>query len=305
MKIIFFSLALLSSGAWADPDCGFNIQMGSFTATVKETSQTLPHSLTLTRSHNSADGTCSAYRLYFGKGNANSYQRRAYSGLASLPYNLYRAINEGNILKDHGDAGSNEYITTLSPDKETPYTSAWYVGVADINTLFTTPAGVYTDVVPINVYNQKSNGDISFQTARYLTLSIVVPRFVELSIVPQGGAHDRNATTYVMDFGELQAGEELRADLRVVGNVGYGVMMSSQNGSKLSNGTGLIPYQIKVGNGGYFTFPGSGQMQVASSGHGTSTQGQAYGLRVKIGTIPSNPSPGDYQDVITVTVQAY
>jgi hypothetical protein len=305
MKTLFLLALMTVVGAVRADDCDYTIQMGSFTAAVKETPQTLPHTLILTRGQNSSNGNCQNYRVFFAKGYANSYQRRAYSGLSSLPYNIYSSVNQGNILKDHGDAGAGEYLTGYAPDKDSPYTTTWYVGVSDIYTLFTTPPGVYTDVVPINVYNVKNNGTLEYSTTRYLTLSFSVPRFAEVSLVPVNAGHDPNATTYVMDFGTLETSEELAVDLRVVGNVGFAVMMSSMNGGSLANvNGGTIPYQMKVGNGSYFTFSGSGPYQVASSSSGTSTQGIPYTLRVRIGTVLSNVA-GDYQDSVTITVQAW
>src|SRR5690606_27438395 len=153
--------------------------------------QTLPYSLTLTRGQNSSNPNCANYHLYFSKGSANSYQRRAYSGSNSLPYNLYRDINRANILKDYGDAGASEFITGYAPNKFTPYTSTWYVGVPSLYENFTgAPAGVYTDTLPVNIYQVRNNGDIEFQTARWITLSFTIPRYVELSIVPQNQPHD-------------------------------------------------------------------------------------------------------------------
>ncbi len=306
MRTLWPTLLFLLTTA-AQADCGYTINMGSFMAAVREDAQVLPHSLTLERTQ-SSENNCGTYRLYFGKGYANSYQRRAYSGIRSVTYNLHPTINTGNILKERGDAGPNEYIVGQAPSKNVPYTSSWYVSVPSLYSLFSSPAGVYTDVVPIYVYQVKSNGDVDYETTRYLTLSFTIPRFVELSLVPENANHDPSATTYVMDFGELSPGEELRADLRVMGNVGYGVSITSLNGGRLMNGmdTG-VPYQIRVGSANYFTpTPAGSPHQVAQRYFGTDTDGERYNLRVKIGNFTSSAlSGGDYQDVVTITVQAW
>src|SRR5690606_26923039 len=154
MKLILTILMFFTSAPVFSQWCDYSINLDSYVpATVSTVSQTLSHSLSLTRGQNSSDPNCSNYNLYFAKGNANSYQRRAYSGSYSLPYNLYRQSNLSSILKDYGDASSGEYVVGYAPNKHTPYTSTWYVGVPSIYENFETArAGVYTDVLPINIY---------------------------------------------------------------------------------------------------------------------------------------------------------
>lgn len=301
MKTLFL-LLLLPLTSWAQ-NCGYEISMGSFMAAIQDQPQTLAHSLSLTRGSNSSN--CENYHIYFGKGQANSYQRRAYSGSSSVPYNLFRAINQGNVLKDFGDAGPNEFITGAAASRNVPYTSTWYVGVSDLDAMFSSPPGVYTDVVPVHIYRVRNNGQITHQTTRYLTLSFNLPRYAELSLVPENAPHNPSSTSFVMDFGELQPQEVLGADLRVVGNVGFGVMMSSMNGGKLLGGSNSVPYQISVANRGYFTLsPAGAQYMVATRQSGTNTSGERYNLKVRIGHFSNLPG-GDYQDVITITVQAW
>ena len=104
----------------------------------------------------------------------------------------------------------------------------------------------------------------------------------------------------------MEQNEEMRADLRVKGNVGYGVMLSSMNGGKLvGSGNTTVPYTIRVGSGSFFSpAPAGSQFTVAQRYFGTSTQGERYNVRVKLGTF-GNLDDGDYQDVVTITVQAW
>jgi len=183
------------------------------------------------------------------------------------------------------------------------------VGFPDLDSIFTqSPSGVYTDVVPIQFYRVRSNGQVEYDTTRYLTISFNLPRYAELSIVPENSPHDASSTTYVMNFGTMVQNEELRADLYVKGNVGYGVMLSSMNGGKLmptSGGNSSVPYQIRVGNSGYLTpSPAGAQFTVAQRYFGTSSSGERYNLRVRLGNF-SQLDDGDYQEVITITVQAW
>lgn len=300
--LVLLFMIIATTHSWSQ-DCGINISMNSFMGNVNDNPQTISHSLSLSRSSNSTN--CDEYNIYFGKGYANNYQRKAYSGLYSLNYNLYRTVNQGNILKDHGDASNGEFLYLSAPVTNNAYTSTFYVGIPDLDSIFSTsPSGVYTDVIPIHFYRKKNNGTEEYQTSRYLTISINLPRYAELSIVPENSPHDPNSTTYVMDFGQMQQNQEMRADLVVKGNVGYGVMLSSMNGGKLkASGNTVVPYQIRVGSGGYFT-PGTWQSTVAQRYSGTSNSGERYNLKVKLGSF-SNLDDGDYQDVITITVQAW
>ena len=89
-------------------------------------------------------------------------------------------------------------------------------------------------------------------------------------------------------------------------NVGFGIYMASQNGSKLTNLPTQIPYTIKVGNGNYMALSNPGQSYyITQNNTGTAITGQHYPIRVKLGTMPINPKNGIYTDVITVTVTAW
>ena len=308
MKFLLLGLFLITGQAIAQ-SCDYSITMGSFTGNVNDTEQTVSHTAVLTRPTNSSSSNCNEYRVYFGKGNANSYQRKAYNGQYSLNYNLYRTVNRGNILKEYSDASNGEFIANTANNPNTASTSTFFVGFPDLETIFSqSPAGVYTDVVPVMFYRVRQNGNIEYETTRNLTISFNLPRYAELSIFPVNAPDDVNSITYFMDFGTMAQNQELRADLRVKGNVGYGVMLSSMNGGKLmptAGGNSIVPYQIKVGNGNYFTpSPAGSQFTVAQNNFGTASSGERYNLRVKLGTF-GQLEDGDYQEVITITVQAW
>lgn len=162
------------------------------------------------------------------------------------------------------------------------------------------------DVVTLNYYAKRNNGQVDYQTSRTLTIQIRIPRFVELSLVAENAPHDPNSTTYLMNFGQLTSYEQLGADLRVVGNVGYGVMMSSSHGSQLVNGASSVDYQIKVGPGPFRNLSPAGSLhQVAQSTSGTDLSGQRYNLKVKLGEVSEGLESGQYEDVITITIQAW
>ena len=303
MKYFALALTLLSTHAWGDGDCDYDLSLGNFTAAVQDIAQVIPHSLTISRDANSSN--CHNYRLYFGKGLANSYQRRAYSGGHSLPYNLYRTVGLGNVLKDFGDASVNEYLSGFMPNRYADYNATWYVEVKSKDLLFNVPPGTYTDTLPVKAYNLRNNGDVDYQATRYMTLSFVVPRYAEVSVVPENQAHNPSSTVYIMDFGNMEPNEELRADLLIKANVPYGMSVSSSNGGflKKTPATTNVPYQIQIGSGGWISPPTSSYW-LGQEYSGSSQSGRRYKIKVRLGNF-SNLDDGEYNETITITVSAY
>lgn len=306
IKLTTYLLSFILTSLLYAQDCNYNVNINSFAATLTTSPQVEAHTLTLSRPTNSSTANCQNFRVYAGKGGANNYDRKAFFGPHFVSYNIYSQVNLGNIVKDYPDAGPGEFLEGSVVQPNVNETIELYFSLPDIKSIFSTPAGVYTDVVPINIYRVRANGDIEFQTARFVTISIQIPRHAELSLVPQNAPHDPQSTVYTMDFGTLQSHSEMAADLMIVGNVGFSVLMSSQNGSSLTNNQDHVPYQIRVGQDSFFSLsPAGSTFQVAMRHTGTNLQGQRYPLRVRLGNVPSNLSTGTYQDVITITVQAW
>lgn len=300
----YLLIALISVNAWSQ-NCNYNVSLGNFTSSVQPVAQVLAHTFTVTRPTNSSNANCPTYYAYFAKGQANNYQRRAYSGANSLRYNLYTSINMGAVLKDFGDAGPGEFLIGQLPQRNTPNTSTFYVEVLDQASTFSIPPGVYTDTLPINIYALRKNGNIDYQRSAWFTLSFTITRYAEVSIVPVNSPHDSAATTYVMNFGAMAPQQELEADLRVKANVPYGIWVSSQNGGQLRKtpNTTPVPYQIKIGNTNFVTPPTWNQW-VLNEGSPSNAAGRPYRLRVRLGNFASLDD-GDYEEAITLTVQAY
>jgi hypothetical protein len=303
MKWIILFL-LLTLKAWAQ-DCRYDVSIGNFTSSVQPVAQVLPHTFAVTRPTNSSNANCAAYYAYFAKGQANDYQRRAYSGSNSLRYNLYNSINMGNVLKDFGDAGTGGFLIGQLPQPNNPNTSTFYVEVLDQASTFSIPPGVYTDTLPINIYALRQNGDIEYQRSAWFTLSFSIARYAEVSIVATNAPHDPTATTYVMNFGEMTPQQTLEADLRIKANVPYGLWVSSLNGGELRKtpNTTAVPYQIKIGTTNFVT-PSTSNQWVLNEGSPSTASGRPYRLTVKLGNF-TNLDDGDYEEAITITVQAY
>jgi hypothetical protein len=304
MKFLIAFFMLTSFDLYAQ-NCNYNVNVGSFMATIQDAPQVIAHPLQISRPNNSPRPNCGNYRLYFGKGQANNYQRRAYSGGHSVRYNLYQTISLGNVLKDFGDAGANEFISGMVLQPNAVTTSQWFVEVLDQASTFSIPPNVYTDVIPVQVYAVRNNGDIDFQTTRFFTLSFTIPRYAEVSIVPINAPHDPSATTYIMNFGNMTPQQELQADLRIKANVPYGISVSSLNGGQLRKtpNTTPVPYQIKIGNNNFMT-PPTWSTWVLNEGSPSTASGRPYRLTVRLGNFTALDD-GDYEEAITITVQAY
>lgn len=286
--------------------CNYAASVSTFAATISDSPQSIERLVTVSRPTNSSVANCQNYRVYFGMGQGNSYQRVASTWNGNLNYNLYSDANLSKVLKDYGDAGPGEFLEGSVPQPNTPQSLSFYVGLPQIQDIFNHPPGVYTDVVPIHVYAVRQNGNIELQTTRYLTVHIILPRFAQLSLIPENAPFDPGSTTHTINFGNMFTGQEMGADLRVRGNVGFGVLMSSQNGSQLRRGSQYVSYQIRINQGPYFSlFPAGNLFQVATSHQRTNLDGKRFNIKAKLGAIATNLESGLYQDVITITVMAW
>jgi hypothetical protein len=304
---LFFIFMMTTANAqW----CGYGLQVDSYTPiNIQTTAQVISKTITLTRDNNSNTPNCQNYRVYIAKGYANSYQRLASGGSGTIPYNFYSSVNLASIIKDYPDGGPGEFLVGYAPSKNVPYVSTWYISAPSIYSNFTTArAGTYTDSLPVNIYQVKNNGDIEYQTAAWIGISIVVPRYVEMSIVGENQPHDAASTVYIMNFGTMTTNQELRADLRIVGNVGYDFSISSQNGGKLkrSNGGTEIPYTISIANQAFTSLSNANSpYYILGTNDPTDLSGQRYPIAVRLGTVPPNPNDGTYSETITITINAH
>lgn len=302
--MILMILMILTVSAHAYNSCKLTVTSNNYLGTLQNSVQSDPHDISLSTRKNS--NNCKNFRVYFSTGGANNYNRKASNYNSSIPYNLYLDSGLNTVLKDYQVAGTNEYMSINLPSKNTTYTFPFYVKLVDLNSVFNSGAGYYGDQIQANIYSVKSNGSLEYQLTAYYYFQFIIPRYAELSLVPLGSAHDPTKTTHLVDFGNLTTNKTQSLSLKVKGNVGFGIYMASQNGSQLKNGNESIPYQIKVSTNNYRSLSNPGQSYyMLQRNTGTSSNSEDFPVSLKIGQIPQNPKTGDYQDVITVTVQAW
>jgi spore coat protein U-like protein len=303
IALIFIFLTNLSR---AGQDCDFNLSFSQVTTQVLETEQVIQNGINLYRGKDPS-GICANYRLFFGKGHAQSYTRKAISaGNATITYNLHNNINKTGILKEQPDAlTSQEYIEFYAPEKYTNYQVPFFISIPDLFAQNYPPIGTYTDNLNIVVWVVK-NGTFRFDDTANLAVTFIVPTRLDISLVDEGGTFDASSTSKVFDFGNLSLNQEKAADLRVLSNTPYQLRMSSQNAGSLKQGTNnSVSYSILV-NGLTVNLAGSNNTPVHfANGNGLSgINGDRFNVRVRITENTTDKLAGLYQDVITITAIA-
>lgn len=300
----FILLALAINVAMAAPDCNLNLTLTNATIQATSTEQVIQQNFTLFRQHPN-DNRCAAYVLYFGKGLANNYQRKAYnSSNQTYDYNLHNNINKTGILKDKNDAQNlNEVVTGSTPNSNSTYSGSFFVSIPATGT--NPVGGTFTDNVQVQVYRASSVNDQNLEEVETFTITIIIPTILNISLVDEGGAFNASSTSRVMDFGILEQNSELRADLMVMSNTPYQIRMSSTNNGVLKNQTSTYAYEMRVSsNVVNLATSATTPVTVATSSNASSTTGDRYNVRVKMTDSPTNKPAGLYQDTITITAIA-
>lgn len=307
MKILLLlMLSILGLNSVASPDCDYDFSISNVALMITENSQIVERNIIVSRGQNSPNGRCAIYRVFFGKGAANSYTRRAYSSSGQfVNYNLHRASNQTGVLKDFSDAiNINEFIEGEAPSKNTNYLSKYYAFVPGFlnNSI---PRGIYSDNVQVSIYGFNQNSqNYNFEETTGLTVFFYVPTRLQISLVDEGDSFNANSTTKVLDFGLLQKNQQRGADLRVVSNSSYKVNLSSANGGKLKGpGTSVIHYGLKV-NGSNVALPSSSTSIQIGAGSITSEEGDRFNLKFQILDETRNLQSGNYQDNLIITAIA-
>jgi hypothetical protein len=307
MKLILaLVLGFQCAFSFAAQDCDYHLSLNNATIQVDDVSQAILQNMTITRGPFSSEKGCTRYRVFFSKGLANQYQRKAFSLWgSSLNYNLHSNINQSGILKEFGDAlTANEYIEGFAYDRRTTYTNRFYVSTPGLAT-GAVKSGVFADIVQASIYSYDEKRErFEFEENIGFTALFVVSKLIGLSLVDEGGTFDENSTAKVLDFGILTTGAEKGVDLRVISNTTYRVNFSSQNGSALKNASGsLLKYGMKV-NGVNVGLGTAGSSVQVASGDETTSAGDRFNIKFTILDSTTNASSGLYQDQITITATA-
>lgn len=297
---------IIMNSANAAPECDYNFSLSNATVQVTGTPQVIQLNYTISR-RTGQSGRCENYRIFFSKGQANSYQRKAYfSSQYSLDYNLHSNINQNGVLKDFNDALSTvEYLPGTMPQENTNYSGSFFISVPALTTQTPAASGIYTDSVQVSAYGFKTeNGQYSFEAVQNFTVSLINNKKVDVSVIDEGGPFDASSTSKVIDFGNLELNSERGADIRVVSNTPYQIKVSSQNNGKLALSTSSVLYQMKSNNSTVGLASSQSSPVTLGTGNATNSAGDRYNVRFKIIEDVENKPSGLYQDVITITTLA-
>ncbi len=304
MKAIIIFLFLIGS-AYADNECDHTLTLGNATIQIQNDQQVVQQPYTIKRTDPS-NGRCSTYRLYFSKGQANSYQRKAYNtGGQSADYNLHQNIQTSGTLKDVNDANnSTEYIEGSTPNENVDYPGNFYISVPGLSAQGALAGGTYTDNIQIRVYSVKNNGDQLLEQVKPFSVNLLVNVSMEISIVDEGGSHNASSTAKTLDFGFLATNQELGADIMVASNTAYQVRLSSLNNGALKRNSSTIAYQLKVNSTTYNMTSSASAPVTVATGAANGTNPARYNVKVKITGATTGLVAGDYVDTITITAIA-
>lgn len=303
LNILF--LMLLQNKAMAL--CDFDIDTNSINETISSINTESPQTITASRPNGTSANNCAYAYFFFSKGNANSYNRKAYNSFGeNLNYNLYQGTSQFGILKDAYDfQNANEYLRTYLQRPNENFQSQFYFYLPAISNSTMVRGGTYTDQVSVNVYRSGMNSNWAYyEFTRMLPVTIYVPKTVNISLVDSGSPIDLNSTFKNLDFGNLETNESKSFDLMVASNAGFRISLSSLNNGKLKNNTNanyVINYSLKL-NGNTINLSNSASIPVlVATGSGvTGNNGVRLPFNVRIGSVDEEQW-GDYQDYITIT----
>jgi len=304
--IICLFYLILSFGAHSAPECDYEFSLSNATIQLTSSPQVIQQNYTISRRTGQV-GRCEDYRIFFSKGYANSYQRKAYyMSTFSLDYNLHSIINQNGVLKDFNDALSAvEYISGSMPQSNTTYTGSFFISVPSSSSQSTSSSGIYNDIVQVSAYGFKpENGQYSFESVNNFSVSLIVNKKVDVSVIDEGAPFDPSATSKVLDFGNLAINSEKGADIRVLSNTPYQVKVSSQNNGKLTLNSSTINYSMKSNGVSIGLANSSASPVTLGTGNATSSAGDRYNVRFTITEDVESKISGLYQDVITITTLA-
>lgn len=250
-----------------------------------------------------AAGDSCAYFVTFSTGGATSYDRRMMQGGNLLSYQLYSTASKTGVLKALPALPAEVISGSVTTDEPSPEALSLYI---DLPTHQIRPAGTYTDICTLTLYQGTVDGEHTQVSSTGLSISTTLSRQIELSILDVGAPFNPSDATQSLDFGELEAGKALGFDLRVRGNTGYSVTMLSERQGRLRlagdplRANTTVYYTLKV-DGVARNLDGVQAIEVATGSGLTTVSGALHPAMVTIGSV-TGKAAGLYQDNITITV---
>lgn len=247
--------------------------------------------------------------LTFSSGSSGSfepYRKQEKEVGVTLDYQLYNNLMDKFILKDfsanptsnnvlsHYFSGSSEYIHEYSLEiPENQYS----IG------------GTYTDTITLNLYS-RSMQNPRLRDSDSVTFTTIVPIELDIAVVNPGGSFTFSDPDYTLDFGFLSEGEQMGFDVIVQANTYYNIEVQSEQGGalepvSLTGDPSKIDYTLTFNTTDYTL--GTSKVVLHENGIPTNPEVNPADGRFPV-TITIDPfdwpTSGDYQDILTFTIQA-
>ena len=304
MKILLLFI-LFSQLAFSRGKCDMDLSLSNFSMDQNSFQSTTPINISMQRSKSPNDYHCYYYFYDFGKGNANSYQRYLENSKGDkISYNLYKVNDFQNILTELQDMNQNsDAIWGWVIGTGQTYQNSFNV-VLSYNSSLTYPAGTYTDSIPIKLYSGLPKNDPVREDNSNLFLTFTIRSSIALSLVDVGSPFTDGDTVQTMNFGEIEDGDVMEADLKVRSNAGYRIYMKSFNKGKLKHQTlnDKINYDLTINGSSVNLKKGGKGDKVADASGVTPEAGENFRIKVILGA-PGTAQAGTYTDYVTITAE--
>lgn len=253
------------------------------------------------------------YYIVMSPGSSNNVNQRQMprsAGGGTLDYNAYTTVGKAAILKDNG-AGAGERINgsfgVVAVGATNNHSFYWAISPLQV---VAAGAGYFQDSVTVSLYQEKIfTNNYVLADSKTVTFRAVADSSIDLSLVDSGGSFSASDTTQTVDFDTLTSGETLAYDTLVRSNDGYSITMQSANGQVMKHESApsvssTVPYTLTLGGVGANLSSGSAVTVKTHTGT-TPAAGDRLGTSFSVGTLNGAEAPGNYSDVITVTVSAH
>jgi spore coat protein U-like protein len=222
------------------------------------------------------------------------------NGGATLRYQIYRDNTLGAVLRDTPEAGSNEVLSGFIANQQS-LPMQFYLSIPPLQVV---DPDHYDDKIELRVY-EGTVAEPVLNDSQTLNFRAEVPMVGELSF--NGGVFDNSARSTTLRFQPAQTGATGSVTLWARSNAGYILSAESQNGGVLRytdpTVSDVIPYTLRV-DGATVPLVQGQSYPVAARADATNASGWQHQFDFTLGTVDMQ-EPGEYRDVVTVTMTKY
>lgn len=253
--------------------------------------------------------TCDYFITISAGSSGNATQRRMTRGADRLDYNIYTTAAKTSVIKPLGSAGAGEVLTGLFPALLGVFqtqTKDFYWTIDPQQVQQSSMTRFQDTSLTVTLYAGILLGLYQAVDTRSITFQARVESSMDLSLVDTGGAFNIGDTSQTVDFGTLSTGALRSYDTLVRSNNAYRVTLQSQNAQRLQHAMQpgqYVPYQISM-DGIAVNLTGGNAVQALTRSGVTPAAGDRLQTQITIGSMTGVENPGNYSDVITVTVSA-